>query len=213
MTNLSNGAGEQRALPISAIAREKGAYRMEFTLADSDAPARDFECSLVELRDAKPLTKPELPPRRLLTMANVFNREGSKESLNQAIAKFEAALPQWRAIGDQAEEGHTLDTMGDAYWSLGQGAKANECYKKALPLAKAAGDQAGEASAPAIWAWLRRFENPKRRWSFSKNRLRLSRAVPDRNLEATTLNNVGSVYIMMGDPRKAREYALQARVK
>ena len=212
VTNLLNGAGEQRALPISAIAREKGAYRIEVTLADSDAPALDFECSLVELRAAKPSDETRIAAETAFNDGQRLQSQGSKESLHQAIARFEAAIPEWRAIGDQSEEGHTWDTMGDAYWSLGQGVKANECYKKALPLAKAAGDQAGEASATSNLGVAASLREPKKALELFEESLRLSRAVPDRNLEATTLNNIGSVYMMMGEPRKAREYALQARV-
>jgi CHAT domain-containing protein/tetratricopeptide (TPR) repeat protein len=212
VASLLNAAGEQRALPISAIAQEKGPYRLEVTLADSEAPARDFECSLMELREAKPADETRIRAERAFNDGKRLQAEGSKESLNQAIARFEAAIPEWHAIGDQAEEGHTLDTMGDAYWSLSQGAKANECYKKALPLAKAAADQAGEASATSNLGVATSLRDPKKALEFFDEALRLSRAVPDRNLEATTLNNIGSVYMMTGEPRKAREYALQARV-
>jgi CHAT domain-containing protein/tetratricopeptide (TPR) repeat protein len=212
VANLLNAAGEQRALPVSAIAREKGAYRLEVTLADPEAPARDFECSLVELRETKPADETRIAAERNFNDGKRLQSQGSKESLNQAIARFEAAIPEWRAIGDQAEEGHTLDSMGDAYWSLSQGAKANECYKKALPLAKAAGDQTGEASATSNLGVAASLRDPKKALEFFEEALRLSRAVPDRNLEATTLNNIGSVYMMTGEPRKAREYALQARV-
>lgn len=211
LAKLGNAAGEQRPLPISAIAQEKGAYRLEISLADPDAPAREFECNLVELREARPVDETRVAAEKAFYDGQQFQAVGSKESLNQAIARFEAALPEWRAIGDQAEEGHTFDTMGDAYWSLGQSTKANECYKKALPLAKAAGDQAGEASALSNLGVAASLREPKKALEFFEESLRLSRAVEDRNLEATTLNNVGSVYILMGDPRKAQEYALHAR--
>jgi hypothetical protein len=105
MANLMNEAGEQRTLPISVIAPQKGAYRLEVTLADPDAPARDFECTLVELREAKPADEIRIAAEKAFNEGKRLQSEGSKESLNQAIAKFEAALPQWRAIGDQAEEG------------------------------------------------------------------------------------------------------------
>jgi CHAT domain-containing protein/Tfp pilus assembly protein PilF len=211
VTDLANAAGEQRPIAISAIAREKGAYRLEFTLADPEAPARNFECSLAEMREVKPGDETRITAERAFSEGQRLQAVGSKESLNQAIARFEAALPQWHAIGDLAEEGHTLDTMGDAYWSLGQAAKANDCYKKALPLAKESGDQAGEASALSNLGVAASLREPKKALEFFEESLKESRAVSDRNLEATTLNNVGSVYIMMGDPRKAQEYALKAR--
>jgi tetratricopeptide (TPR) repeat protein len=211
VANMGNAAGEQRPIAISVIAQEKGAYRLEFTLADPETPARDFECILVEIREARPGDETRIAAERAFYDGQRLQAVGNKESLNQAIARFEAALPQWHAIGDLAEEGHTFDTMGDAYWSLGQAAKANDCYKKALPLAKAAGDQAGEASALSNLGVAASLREPKKALEFFEESLRESRAVSDRNLEATTLNNVGSVYIMMGDPRKAKEYAIKAR--
>src|ERR1039457_1274455 len=171
VATLMNAAGEQRTLPISVIAPQKGAYRLEVTLADPDAPARDFECTLVELREAKPADEIRIAAEKAFNEGKRLQSEGSKESINQAIAKFEAALPQWRAIGDQAGEASALSNIGVA-------------------------------------ASLR---EPKKALEFFEESLRLSRVVPDRNLEATTLNNVGSIYVLLGEPRQAQDYALQAR--
>jgi tetratricopeptide (TPR) repeat protein len=198
-------------LMISEVARERGAYRLEVKLADPDAPNRTYECSLMELRKSASGDETRIQAERAFNQGRKFQIEGSKDSLHRAIANFETALPLWRALGDQAEESHILDTMGDAYWSLGQGAKANECYKQALPLAKAVGDQAGEASVLSNLGVAASLTSPKKALELFDESLRLSRRVHDGNLEAATLNNVGSVYILKGDPRKALEYALPAR--
>jgi hypothetical protein len=80
VANSLNDAGEQRALPVSAIAQEKGAYLLEVTLADAEAPARDFECSLVELREAQAADKTRIAAERAFNDGKRLQSQGSKES-------------------------------------------------------------------------------------------------------------------------------------
>ena len=47
-------------------------------------------------------------------------QQGTAESLQQAIAKFEEALPLYRAVGDKVWEGVTLSNIGRVYDALGE---------------------------------------------------------------------------------------------
>lgn len=211
LTTAVNEAGEQRPLSISQIVSADGAYRVELHLTDPEAARRSYGIHLEELREAVPGDEQRVAAERLFQEGKKLQIDGAKESLQQAISKLEASLPLWRAISDKAQEAHTLDTMGDVYWAIGQPGKANTFYKQALPLAKASADRAGEASVLSnLGVVSASFGGTKPALEFYEQSLQLSRAAGDHNLEATTLNNIGSVYTFMGDPRKALGYATRA---
>ena len=72
--------------------------------------------------------------------------QGTVESLRQAIAKWEEALPLFRTTGDKATEAFTLLGIGRVYDALGEKQKALDYYNQSLPLSRATGDKAGEAT-------------------------------------------------------------------
>jgi CHAT domain-containing protein/Tfp pilus assembly protein PilF len=210
IATVLNTAGDLRDLPVSNIAEETGTYELEFTLTDPDTSKRTYVINLTEIRAATVGDEKRVAAERAFQTAKRLQAQGSKESLQQAIAAFESALPLWRAIADQTQEGRTFDAMGDTYWSLGQLAKAKECFTQALSLAKATNDQLGEASALNNVGVTAILADPKRALAYFQESLPLSSAAGDRKLEADTLSNVGAVYLRMGDPRKSLEYATRA---
>ncbi len=72
-------------------------------------------------------------------------KQGTADSLRQAIAKYEEALSLYRSVGDKAREAVTLNNIGGVYSDLGQKQKALDYYNQSLPLRRAVGDKAGEA--------------------------------------------------------------------
>jgi CHAT domain-containing protein/Tfp pilus assembly protein PilF len=211
VASAMNIAGEQRSLPVSSLAKDTGDYRVDLTVADAEAPERNYQVTLVEIRQATPSDDSRIRAEGDFEDGKRLQAVGDRESLQQAIARFESAVSLWRAVPDQAGQGRALDAMGDAYWSLGQGVKANDCFKQALELEKAAGDTAGQASAISNLGVAVSLRDPKKALEYFDESLKLSRSVGDHNLEGTTLGNVGSVYMLMGDPRKALDFAAHAR--
>ena len=72
-------------------------------------------------------------------------KQGTAETLRQAIAKWEEALPLYRATDDKKGEYLTLTNIGGVYSSLGEKQKALDYYNQSLPLTRQVGDKAGEA--------------------------------------------------------------------
>jgi tetratricopeptide (TPR) repeat protein len=60
-------------------------------------------------------------------------RQGTAEAKRQAIAKWEEALPLYRAVGDKAGEAVTLYNVGGVYSALGEKQKALDYYNQSLP--------------------------------------------------------------------------------
>lgn len=204
-----NEAGELRDLRVSSIAAEGGTYRLTLAAADVEAPARAYRLTLIERRAARPEDATRAGAEQAFENGKRLKAEGSKEQLQKAVAAFESALPLWRSVRDQTQEGRTLDAMGDTYWSLGQPVPAKDCFTQALALARAANDRAGEASALSNLGVTAIFADPKRAAGLMEESLAISRDI-DHNLQAETLSNLGALYMRMGDLRKSLDCANRA---
>jgi len=208
--SISNRAGEARTVSISHVAGQSGELLLECSLANEDASGRGFELRLAEHRPASDPDRVRVRAERLIESARALQDGGTKESLQQAAAKFEAALPLWLSLGDKAEESHTLDTMSDVYITLGENQKAVDVLQQALPLARAANDTIGEADVLINLGTALSFREPKKSLEYLDPALGLARAAGDRNLEAAALSDIGAVYLLLGDPRKALPYITDA---
>ena len=136
------------------------------------------------------------------------------------LGRFLEAKPDLDALkSDQALTSDNLDdldlsilnNLGLVYSALGEKLQALDYYNQALPLSRAVGDRAGEATTlnniGRVYAALG--EKPQALDYFNQA-LPLWRAVGDRAGEATTLNNIGSVYSALGDKPQALDYYNQA---
>jgi CHAT domain-containing protein/tetratricopeptide (TPR) repeat protein len=201
--SITNRADETRTISISQVAAQTGSFVLECSFGKEDVPSRRFELRLAEHRPATDADRERVRAERLVEDARVLQDTGSKQSLQQAVLKFEAALPIWESIGDKAEESHTLDTMSDVYIALGENQKAEDSLERALPLAREAKDAIGEADVLVNLSVALSFREPTKALEYLNSAIRLAQSAGDRNLEAAGLNTLGSVYLLMGDPRKA----------
>jgi len=134
-------------------------------------------------------------------------KQGTAESLRQAISKWEAALQLWQHLNNQAKQALTLTGIGRVYSDLGDKQKALTYYNQALPLIHAVGDRSGEAmTLNNIGGVYSDLGDKQKALTYYNQALPLRRAVGDRSGEATTLNNIGSVYDDLGDKQKAITY-------
>ncbi len=138
-------------------------------------------------------------------------KQGTAESLRQAIAKWEEALPLFRAVGDRRSESVTLNNIGLVYSDLGQKQKALEFYNQSLPLRREVGDKTGEAvTLNNIGAVYSNLGEKQKALEFYNQSLPLRRVVGDKTGEAVTLNNIGKVYDDLGQKQKALEFYNQS---
>jgi CHAT domain-containing protein/tetratricopeptide (TPR) repeat protein len=208
--SVTNRADETRTISMSQVAAQTGRFVLECSVGNGDVPARKFKLRLAERRPATDADRSRVRAERLVEAARALQDAGSKESLQQAAAKFEAAIPLWESLGDKAEESHTLDTMSDVYIGLGENQKAEDSLLRALPLAREANDAIGEADVLVNLGVALSFREPTKALGYLDSALRLAQSAGDRNLEAAALSDAGSVYLLMGDPRKALPNVTQA---
>ncbi len=134
-------------------------------------------------------------------------KQGTAESLRQAIPKFEQAVILYRQAGEKGLEAASLVYVGSVYDSLGEKHKALEFYNQALPLYRAVGDRGGEATTlNNIGLVYNSLGEKQKALEFYNQALPLYRAVGDRGGEAATLNNIGFVYDSLGEKQKALEF-------
>jgi len=138
-------------------------------------------------------------------------RQGTAESLRQAIAKFEEALVLWRQVGDKKQEATTLNNIGLVYDNLGEKQKALSFYNQSLPLSRLVGDKSGEATTlNNIGRVYDDLGEKQKALSFYNQSLPLILEVGDKSGQATTFNNIGLVYSSLGEKPKALEFLNQA---
>ncbi|MEQ8753335.1 MAG: CHAT domain-containing protein [Coleofasciculus sp. G1-WW12-02] len=138
-------------------------------------------------------------------------QQGTAKSLQQAIEKWETALPLWREVGDRSKEALINLALGRTHDLLGFKQKALFYYNQALPLYRQLEDRALEAvilnNIGGVYSDL---GEKQQALEYYQQALLLSQAVGDRATEAATLNNIGGVYSDLGEKQRALEYYQQA---
>ncbi|MGC1248076.1 MAG: tetratricopeptide repeat protein, partial [Spirulinaceae cyanobacterium] len=138
-------------------------------------------------------------------------REGTAESLRQAIVKWEEALKLWQQVGDQSQQALILNNLGAVYKNLGEKQEALNYYNQALLLRRAVGDRGGEAvTLNNIGAVYNSLGEKQKALDYYDQALPLYRAVGDRRGEATTLNNIALLQYRQGNLVAASETMQQA---
>ncbi|MFN6472966.1 MAG: CHAT domain-containing protein [Nostoc sp. SerVER01] len=138
-------------------------------------------------------------------------KQGTAESLRQAIGKYQEALKLWQQIDYKGWEAFSLVGIGRVYSDLGEKQEALKYFNQALPILRVVGDKAGEATTlNNIGSVYYSLGEKQQALSYYNQALPISRAVGDRGGEANTLNNIGIVYNSLGEKQQALSYYNQA---
>jgi CHAT domain-containing protein/Tfp pilus assembly protein PilF len=145
--------------------------------------------------------------RQAFEEGEILFKQGSAESVREAIRRFEEALETWRAAHYEEGEVEALLCMAAAYYRLDEHENASAYYIKSLHLSRALGNRSVEAQAlnglgNVCFAT---GDTAKARDYYTQS-LEPRRAAGDRAGEAYTLANIGSAYWAEGEPQKAIQY-------
>ena len=192
--------------PVSAIAHMTGSYRLEVLALPGETVTGRYEIKLEALREPTELDFKRVAAERTLAEAEQLHAQVTNESLHQAIAKYNEALPILRAVGDRYKEAETVAVMGRVYFLLGDMHQALDYSIQALPLRRLAGDRYGERAAlnslGTVYASL---GEPEKSLSYYEEALVLSRDLNDRLGEAAALRDIGNTYVSL-DRHKAADF-------
>jgi tetratricopeptide (TPR) repeat protein len=133
--------------PVAIIVETSGAHRLNVRSLEKDVPAGRYQVKIEALRAATEKDKPAIAAERVFREGEQLREQGTAESLQRAIKKYEEALSLSRATEDPKHEAMALHRLGFVYDFLGNKQKALDYFTQAIPRAKAAGDREAEATA------------------------------------------------------------------
>ena len=177
---------------------------------------RALKLCLAILLLASPIVPQTNPPTtqtadRLYAEANRLYREGTKESLEQAIQKLLEAAAIYHAGGDAAHEAGALNNVARTYLLLGEQRQAIEYLKRVLPLVRSLGDHRAEGVILSdLGAAYDMLGDKQQALDYFNEALPVLRVAGDRKNEATALDNIGMLYNSLDERQKALGYLNQA---
>jgi CHAT domain-containing protein/tetratricopeptide (TPR) repeat protein len=197
--------------PVSYVAEQSGNYRVEVRSPDKGAAAGRYEIKIAELRAASPQDKSRVMAARIFAAGEQLRGQGTAVSLRQALAKYEASLPHYRAAADRKGESIALNNIGFVYSSLGEKRKALDYYQQALPIMQEIDERAEEAAAlHNIGKVYYDLDEKAQAIAYSNQALERWRAVGDRQGEARTLTSLGAYYFSLEEHQKSLQHYEQA---
>lgn len=199
--DLNSGHGRET---LTYVAESGGDYQVGFKAWDSQRPGA-YHFTATTKRRATAADRQRVRAERL--SAEGLNSEKDVAGFRNAVARWEEALPLWRALGDAYWEGYVTNYLGVMYSDLGEKTKALSHYGRALRLWKAAGERRGEAvTLNNIGTAYAKTGEQARALDYFNRALTLRLALGDEAEAATTLNNLGVVSDAIGEKPRALEY-------
>ncbi|MET0623608.1 MAG: CHAT domain-containing protein [Pyrinomonadaceae bacterium] len=204
-------SGMQGPEAVYLLAEAAGVYRVEIRSVEERAPRGNYEVRLKEARQATPRDMTLVAAQRAYAEANRAYRQGTKQSRQEAITKFDEARGLYVAAGERVGEADALHNIGYMYATLGERQKALEYYNQALPLRRAVGDRSGEAyTLTNIGAAYNSTGERQKALEYYGQALALWKVVGDPLGEAATLANLGVAHSALGETQKSLDYYQRA---
>jgi CHAT domain-containing protein/Tfp pilus assembly protein PilF len=196
---------------ISTITEAPGVYKLEVAAVDRNVPVGRYRVTLDPPRVPDDQDRARISAERTFFEAVHLSALSTADSRRDAIQKYAASLPIWRAAGDSYEEALTQYAIADICDRLGERQKALGYYAGALTLQRAIGDRPGEAATLDSIGTVYNALGVKQKALDSYNLcLPLERAVGDRPGEAITLGRIGQIYNDLGEKQQSLNYHNQA---
>jgi CHAT domain-containing protein len=140
-----------------------------------------------------------------------LQRQGTAESLQQAIEKYRQAFQLKQSIGDLQGQALTLYFIGLAYNLLSEKQQALDYYNQTLPLWRTVQNRYWEATTLDSIGGVYNFLGEKQQaLDYYNQALLIWQATRNRTGEATTLTGIGRTYYDLGENQKALEYLNKA---
>ncbi len=128
-------------------------------------------------------------------------------ALPDSEARYEEALPIWRAVADPQGEVDTLYRLGRIYQDLGQVDRARRRFEVALPRYRALGDPESEAD---LWHRIGSLSTDERGIDAYRRAVTLYRSLHNLRSEAATLGRIAESESQLKHPYSALVAARQA---
>jgi CHAT domain-containing protein len=207
--------GPQGRETLSFLAEASGEFRLEVRSRAGAAGEGRYALRAEPPRSPRPADRDRLAAEGLLSDGHRRHLEGKAEGYRQAIASFAKALPLWRALADDGDDGFfealCLYREGSSRIRLGEYHEARELFAGALSRWQSTGDRFFEArTLDALGSSHFYVSEYEKALEYYLQALPLRRAVGDREGEAATLNNISIGYGSLGQLRASLSWQEQA---
>ncbi len=136
---------------------------------------------------------------------------GNKDSLQQAISKYQEALNLFKTLGDIQWQGATLNRLALTYNLLQDKSMALEAYKQELLIWRSLKNKNWEASILMSLGQIYQSLNENQQaLDYYNQALILYKDFNNRESTANILNSLAEIYLKLGEKQKALEYFQQA---
>ena len=198
-----------------------GPYRLEIRTTSPTAPVGQYEIKIKELRTATQKDKQSYAGAKLVSAALTLEKQNAADSYRKAIAKYNEALPIFKAAGLHVWEANVLYLMANDYVFLSEKQKALEFGNQAVEAGQLAAQQADKAEREiAIKVHANALDvlgrvhnelgNKKQALEYFNQALPLHQSIGNRVGELTSLISISMSYQYMGDFKKSLAVADQA---
>ncbi|AFZ56634.1 CHAT domain-containing protein [Anabaena cylindrica FACHB-243] len=145
--------------------------------------------------------------KQLFAEAGKLQQQGTAESFQQAITKYEAALKIWRKLGVSSSEAATLVGLGGIYLDLNQIPKSLEYYTQALAIRRNIQDTKGQSTILLFIgnAYVKLGEKQKA-IEFYQQSLSILKTEKNQDYIIFVLDAIAKTYASIGDTNKALDY-------
>lgn len=208
---VDSPTGMQGPEAVYLVAEITGIHRVEVRSPKGASLRGSYEIRLKEARQATARERSLVAAQRAYAEAERARVQGTKESRQEAIRKYEEARGLYAAAGDRTGEANSLHLIGYIYARMGDRQKALGYYQQALPLRRAAGDRSGEAYMLVnMGSAYDGVGDRQKALDYYSQSLPIWKAVDNPSGEAATLGNIGTLYSSLGETQKSLDYYHQA---
>lgn len=205
------------ALPIGAalLAQTDGRHRIEVHFPAANRVGKNatgrYRLQFSPPRAATEADRHHLSAQQMVGEAEQLSGKGTAESRRQAMAKFQASLPEWRAANDPRREAEALHSIVIIKRTLSENREALPIAQQVLAMTRAIGYRELEIQAlnglGKVHYSLSEFEQAG---EILRQGLDLCRERGDRKTEVSVLINLGVVSATLGATQQSLAYYQQA---
>ncbi len=211
LVEVNSAIGFPNQKRLSFVASQAGDYQVTMRPARKDAARGSYTLKAVEWRQTAAKDEGFVIAERVFAEAEALNLQGSGDATRQAIEKYDATLPLWRAAGERLPEAFTLLKIGLALHNLSRFKEAIDRYSQALPVFKEIGDERGVAQTLTNLGWshfaLGQSQNAIDCYNAS---LEIRRRLGEPRTIAQTLNLVAEALQASGEQQQAIDRYVEA---
>ncbi|HNB71562.1 MAG TPA: tetratricopeptide repeat protein, partial [Acidobacteriota bacterium] len=198
--------GTQGPEHLEFVTLASGSIRLEVRPLEAGATSGRYELKLMERRAANPKDKDRVAARGMWGEAETLYYQGARQTLQQAVEKYQAALKLYQSIGDVQGQATCLNAIGLCLVSLGQFQQAISFFEQTLPLAASLKDSRGEGyvmlNIASAYSALGEKLTAIR---YYLQALPHFEAAHDEYARAKALNGIGAAYAETGELQKAAD--------